>query len=207
MEKDKQLLSSLFLFDGAAAALEQITFPPPVSFAAGETIYAGQDYRRALGVVLSGRAAAIPGGEARALLSVFSPGAVFGAAAIFGAEEAYVSRIRALNACRVLFLTEEWLRALFAAYPQTAINYIAFLSSRVRFLNGKISLFTQNSTESKVYGFLTGHCDESGCVSRLNMSRLAELLGIGRTSLYRALDALEQKQLIVREDRKLRVIL
>jgi CRP-like cAMP-binding protein len=207
VKNEPQQLCDLFLFRGVPEAAQGITLPEPISFGAGEDIYTEQDYRRALGVVLSGRAAADPGGDGKALLSVFEPGAVFGAAALFGEETTYVSRVRAVSDCRILFLSEEWLLALFAAYPQTAVNYVRFLSSRIRFLNGKISLFTQSNTESKVYGFLVDRCDEQGNLPRLNFSRMAEQLGVGRTSLYRALDLLEQKHIIVREDRKIQVIL
>lgn len=208
MTREQKTLRNLFLFEGATEAANAIAFPAAETFAAGEEIYTAANYRKALGVMLEGKAVAEPAGDGKALLTVFTAGAVFGAAALFGAEEPYVSRIRATGECKVLFLSEQWLQELFEAYPQTAVNYIRFLSSRIRFLNGKIALFTKQSAESKVYDYLAQRCDATGFLpQKLNLSRLSEELCMGRTSVYRALETLEQKQLILRTERKVQVIL
>lgn len=214
MDTAATILRNIFLFEGVTEAVKAAMAEPVTVFEKGTLIYSETDYRRALGIVLSGTAKAEPAPKASTagaadtgvLLQVFAPGSVFGAAALFGAPAQYVSRIRATGRCRVLFLDEAVLRRLFAAYPQTAVNYIAFLSSRVRFLSGKIALLAQSDTESRVYGYLTAACDGQGCLTDTNMSRLARTLGMGRTSLYRALDALERKQFIVRKDGKVTVI-
>jgi CRP-like cAMP-binding protein len=107
----------------------------------------------------------------------------------------------------VRFLPEELLRRMFLAYPAAAVNYIAFLSSRVRLLNGKIAVLAQNDAEGRLYRYLAESGGEDGRPARrLTKTELAAALNMGRTSLYRALDSLEKKKLIVRKDGKWEVL-
>ena len=200
-------LSEIFLFDGAAEAAALAEGTDVTDYSRGEIIYDAEACRRSLGVVLRGRAEAVSAARETTVLSVFAPGAVFGAAALFGMEQPYVSRIRAVSECAVQFLPEELLEQMFLAYPRTAVNYIAFLSSRVRLLNGKIAVLAQNDAEGRLYRYLAENCDESGRLPRpVAMTRLAATLNMGRTSLYRAMESLERKNLIVRKDGNMEVL-
>ena len=199
--------TELFLFDGVTEALDDMGAAETVTYDRGTLIYDGVDCPRALAVLLRGRAEAVSPAREEAVLSAFGPGAVFGAAALFGMEQSYVSRIRAVTDCTVQFLSEELLERMFLRYPRTAVNYIAFLSSRIRMLNGKIAVLEQNGAEGRLYRYLTENCDENGRLpGRLTMTRLAATLNMGRTSLYRAMESLEKKELIVRKDGKMEVI-
>ncbi len=191
------MLKDIFLFRDAEEALAELLLPEPVTYEKGAAIYDTDQHPHALGVLLSGKAEAVA--QQRWALNRFAPGSVFGAATLFGGGEDYVSTIKALSRCTVQFIPEETLRALFAAYPQTAANYIAFLSNRVRFLNDKIAAFTADGAENKLYHYLTTHAGTDGVCQAIPMTRLADTLGIGRTSLYRAMDTLERKGLIRRE--------
>lgn len=200
-------LAEIFLFDGAAEAAAMAEETETVTYGRGEIIYDPTDCRRSLGVVLSGRAEAVSAAQEKAVLSAFGPGDVFGAAALFGMEQPYVSRIRAVRECRVRFLPEELLEKIFLACPAAAMNYIVFLSSRIRLLNGKIAVLAQNDTEGRLYRYLAENCGEDGyLLRRITKTELAAALNMGRTSLYRALDSLEKKNLIVRKDGKLEVL-
>lgn len=198
-------LKDVFLFAGVPEALELAEGAEIVSYRRGETIYDPSACRRSLGVLLSGRAEATSAARAGAVLSSFGPGGVFGAAALFGMEQPYVSCIRAVTECRVQFLPEELLQQIFMNYPAAAVNYIAFLSSRIRFLNGKIAVLAQNDTEGRLYRYLTEYC-EGQPPRRINMTNLAAALNMGRTSLYRALDSLEKKKLITRKNGNMEVL-
>lgn len=202
---ERRIMEGLFLFQNLTRLPDLTQLPSPVSFARGESIYAPDDYPKALGVVLQGRAEAVAARRDRAVLNAFGPGAVFGAAALFGGK-AYVARVRAAADCRVQFLPEDTLRAWFLAYPQMALNYMAFLTDRVRFLNGKIAVYTCEGASGKLYSWLCANGDGDGALPKLSMTKLAATLNMGRTSLYRAFDELEKQNLLVRKDGKVRVI-
>lgn len=201
MENRRQILASTYLFRDVQQAAFDMELSDPVAFSKGETIYSEKHFKRCIGVVLSGSAKALPiGGDG--VLSYFSEGSVFGAAAVFGENEQYISRIEAVKPCKIQFIEEHRLRYIFEHYPKTAVNYISFLSSRIRFLNERLSIMMRDSAEGRLYAFLLKNGGYDG-----SMTGLADILCMGRTTLYRELAALEQKQLIVRQDGKIKVIL
>lgn len=202
---ERQIIEGLFLFQNMTQLPDMQQLPPPAEFRRGASIYAPNDYRRALGVVLQGRAEAVSAKSDKAVLTTFGTGAVFGAAALFGDRE-YVSCVRAATDCHVQFLPESLLREWFVTYPEMALRYIAFLTDRVRFLNGKIAVYTCDGASAKLYSWLSSNCDADGEMPKLSMTKLAATLHMGRTSLYRGLDELAEKHLIVRKDGKVRVI-
>ena len=207
MDDHMTLLHDHFLFQGAEEMLHEAQALGVSRFSRGDTICDPATAGRALGIVLEGRAEAVAPTREKAVLAVFGPGGTFGAAALFGGD-GYVSRIRAVTACAVVLLPEELLRQWFQRCPQMAVNYIGFLSSRVRFLNGKIAIFTQDSAQHRLYRWLRANCDEWGRLpEKLSMTKLAGTLSMGRTSLYRAMEELAEAGLIVRDGKRIEVIL
>ena len=207
MNDHAALLRRHFLFQGAEELLSDALALGAERFSRGETICDPATAERALGIVLEGWAEAVAPTRERAVLAAFGPGDTFGAAALFGGT-GYVSRIRAVTGCTVLLLPEALLRQWFARCPRMAVNYIAFLSGRVRFLNGKIAIFTQDSAQHRLYRWLRANCDEAGRLpEKLSMTKLAATLSMGRTSLYRAMEELESAGLIVRNGKRIEVIL
>ena len=87
-----------------------------------------------------------------------------------------------------------------------ALNYMAFLTDRVRFLNSRIAVYTSQGASGKLYSWLCANGDGDGALPKLSMTKLAAALNMGRTSLYRAFDELEKQNLLVRKDGKVRVI-
>ena len=195
-------MDELFLFEGVAD--DQILqmramLGEPKVFEKGDVIYGGERCG-AIGVLLSG------GGECVAqsggvLMKVFKAGEVFGAASVFGGGAA--SRITASTRSVVQFIDRETLLSWFTRFPQTSVNYIRFLSARVRFLNRKIALLTMDSAQARLMEYLTNQADEAGVVRIQNMTQLAKTIGVGRTSLYRSLDALCETGWITRENHQI----
>ncbi len=196
----EETLKNLFLFKGITENIDYSAIGEITAFKKGEVIYSQNNYKRALAVLINGNAEAEEQSEG-GTLCMFCAGSVFAAAAVFCSEKNFVSKITAKTDCEILFISEEELTKIFTAYPQTAVNYIAFLNQKIRFLNQKISVYSSSSTEAKVLKYFSANSGQ-----KCNFSAIAETLKIGRTSLYRALDALEQKNLIVRNDGKVCVL-
>lgn len=159
-----------------------------------------------MGFIVSGGAFAVTNNANRVVMKKFTPGMCFGAAALFGGGE-YVSTVVAEQASEVIFLSEEMLKRLFNAYPNTAVNYIMFLSDKIRFLNKKISVISCQGADEVVYSYLLSAENDSGCSTLpKSMTLLAKMLGLGRASLYRSLDKLEKEGRIKRENNEIKVI-
>lgn len=201
---------SLFLLDGLTAEDKKeiiSCLPPAVKFKKGEQVYSSTCFPHALAFIESGSAVAVTNNTNRVIMKRFGPGMCFGAAAVFGEADSYVSTVAADSELEVRFITEKDLTALFNKYPLTAINYITFLSDRIRFLNNKLSVLSCLSTEDTVLAYLNSVSDGDGCASiPVNMTLLSKMLGVGRASLYRSLDSLEKSGHIKRENNRIKVI-
>ena len=191
------LLKNLFLFDGVGTGALDFCLGHPGcterDYAKGDVVFDPERFERALGVVAQGRihVSKRRGGQSLPLRTVVQ-GEMFGAAALFG-EDDYVTCLTAATDCRVLFLSQALVQELFARQSRAALNYIRFLSGRIRFLNGKIDSFTAGSAEGRLARYLlTLPEQEETVVLPCSLSELAKALDIGRASLYRAFDALER---------------
>lgn len=203
-------IGTLFLFDGLSEQQKSeilSSLSEPVHFSKGEVIYATDRFDKAIGFLLSGSAYAIADNSNRVVMRKFAPGMCFGAAALFGCSENYVSTVTAKTDTDIQFLHEEEIRNLFLRYPKTAVNYISFLSDKIRFLNARLSVLSCGNAEKTVYQYLLSVTDESGTAQLpKSMTLLSKMLGLGRASLYRALGSLEKSGFIKRENNQIKVI-
>ena len=195
-EEMKERFRSSFLFAGLDLTeheLEEKMLAKAEFFAKGECVYNSASFRNALGIIVSGSVRVTTSdSENKVVLRDMSAGETFGAAALFGAGEHYVSTIHAACACAVVFIEEAELTELFQSNPKAALNYVAFLSSKIRYLNRKISELSMHGADARLLGYMKEHAGACGEVDMPgSMSLLAKTLGIGRSSLYRALEKLE----------------
>ncbi len=179
---------------------------PTASFCAGDILAGGEAFSPRLGVLLSGKANIYGRGSGRrVLLNRIGRGDVFGAACVFFAEPKNVSTVAAVSKGRILFIERGCLETIMKSDFSVAAAYIEFLSGKICFLNQKIIAFTAKSAESALAGFLLEQAERAD-VLHVAMTRLASILGIGRTTLYRALDTLERDGCIACEGKEIRIL-
>ena len=170
----------------------------------GDTIYTPKTAKRALAVVLEGHVRVMQG---RIPMNDLVEGDVFGVAALFGTDEDYPSTVVAESDCRVVYIPQETVVKWMKEVPQVAENYVGFLSDRIRFLNRRLATLTAGQADGKLWKYLLAHHDEEGVVYVAEgMSALAEHLDMGRSSLYRSLDALALAGRIRRERKKIYIL-
>lgn len=139
----------------------------------------------------------------KAVVKQLFKGDVFGCAALF--ESDLVTDISAITDCTLLCISADDMQEIFQKQPRLAVNYIKYLSGKIRYLNQRIGDFAFGTAEEKVMRFLR---ENAGCdgVVRIKMTLLAEQLGMGRTSLYRALDSLQKDKKILRNKNKIEIL-
>ncbi|MBQ6714726.1 MAG: Crp/Fnr family transcriptional regulator [Clostridia bacterium] len=130
-------------------------------------------------------------------------GDIFGSASLFGDWREDLSKTIAESRSKVGYISEENFKNLLSEIPQISINYIGYLTERIRFLNRKIDAFTAGNAESKIFESLQNMPSVDGVVTlEFGMAEFARRLKIGRTSLYRGLEVLENEGLIERDGHK-----
>lgn len=206
----KNILREIFLLNGLTDEVKQSVLKKlakPMLFKKGTVIYSNEHFPDAIGFVISGKAVAVTNNQSGLYMQTFSKCDCFGAAAIFGNGGDYVSNITAKTDVEIVFVTENELKKLFEEFPVIAVNYITFLTQKIRFLNKKLSLISCSSSEDTLFKYLSSVTDKDG-VAKIpkSMTLLAKMLGMGRATLYRALDSLEANGYIIKNNNLIKVI-
>lgn len=210
------MLAKSFLFSGIDADVVDTAFASEDcicrEFEPDEPIYTRNRFQKSMGLVLTGELKACKTGAdgQSVILNTFFAGGIFGIAGLFNNSSQYVSNVIAVKRSRVLFLSEELLHNLFQQDYRIAENYIGYLSNRICFLNGRIDNFTGGSAQGRLASYLLSISSKSADPLSFELpcayTRLANMLNIGRASLYRALDEFCNAG-IIRRDGKVITIL
>ena len=164
-------------------------------FNAGETIFPASQTNNCLCVLWSGSARVFARSDDlthAALLRTMDSGAVCGVHCVFNADMPPQSSIIAVKPSQVLLVPSSLWERILAAHQQTMANYIRFLTQRIEFLNRKVQYLTAGSAERRLALYLLSQIPQDNVATRLTISAvsLADLLDLGRASLYRAMDKL-----------------
>ncbi len=175
-----------------------------IEFSVGQTISHDKNATPALGFIVRGGAEVV---RRRAGSEVFlrkiNAGDAFGAARLFSDNTDCVTCIRAYcEPTLVLFMPQTLAEDMMLTYPHAALGYIRFLSEKIRFLNHKMAAFTADGATAKLAAYIRREANENGVfVPDMPYRRLADALGLGHASLYRALDTLEKSGAIKKEQK------
>ena len=208
----ENIIFSQKLFAGCDRGLiEKVILPSGIirSFRSGEAM---QSDSRAVGILLSGRGVIYSSDkERKAILRFIAPGDAVGVAGLF-AEVAPDTRIVACGdgKSEMFFICREAFESLMNEETDGVFrtNLIRFLSDRVTFLNSRIDCVTGGSAERRLALFIKNSpVDSSGCVSLgMSITALAHALDIGRASLYRSFDSLQNDGIIKRDGDCIRIL-
>ena len=170
------------------------------AFAPGQVVYNPQNFRRCLGVVLSGQLQVTKGTLA---VSVLEPGEIFGAAALYSDGQEFATTITAKRPSRCLMLEQKLVERLLAEQGQIRENYLRYLTGRIRFLSGRLQTLAQPGVEGKLARYLLAG---GGGTVTCPATELCQRLGVSRASLYRAFGALEDSGLIRRKGKTITIV-
>lgn len=168
----------------------------------GGSIYTPRRFRRCLGVLLSGR---VRVSKDSLVVSNLSAGDVFGAAALFTDSDSYATTLTALSDCTLVLLPQEEVARLLRESPDFAENYVRYLSGRIQFLSGRLDAVSAGTAEEKLEQYLRSAADGAGRVT-ISATQLSARIGVGRATLYRAFETLEEDGEIVREGKTIRLL-
>lgn len=195
-EQDKQVIMACRLFAGLQEAEVCRLLRSPecaVTSHAGGSVIAADDMLILLEGSLSIEKAASDG--RRLIMRTALPPQPINVCAGFGESAASGTLLRTTQGCRVLRLPAACVRLMLLEGGLFGINILSFLAGRVQFLNQKIVSLAGYTAESRILMFLRDNAvtTSEGRFVELphSLTEFAELLGIGRASLYRSLDAME----------------
>ena len=179
---------------------------PAQKFVRGEIICSPSETDRKVIVFLSGNAAVYSPDETRnILLRTLCAGDVTGVANLFTREK-YVSRIIAMSPTVIFPISEDTMKELLETDKNIMYGYIRFLSERICYLNRKITLLTAGSAERRLSYLIDSIADNETVVIPFSASATADMLNIGRASLYRAYVRLETDGFIKKDGKQITLL-
>ena len=167
----------------------------------GDTIYQPHRFRRCLGVLLRGQ---VQVRREQLLVSVLGQGDVFGAAALFQMVQQYPTTLTALTSCSVLLISQEQIREMLHKSGAFAENYVTYLSGRIHFLSRRLDTMCASSSQVRLAQYLLSAQDERDNVT-LSATQLCQRIAVGRATLYRAFEVLEEEGLITRNGKTIHI--
>lgn len=175
-------------------------------YASDEVVHSSQSGEIRIGLILGGSARVYTANTDKTLLRTMGRGAMFGIANLYAEEEPFPSTIVAAEPCQILFIDSATFRRLIEENATALRNYLFFQSKKIVYLNRKIMTFTAGSAEKKLAIFLLENEVDGTVAFPCSMSRLADMLSMGRASLYRALDHLGELGLIEKHEKTIIIL-
>ena len=177
------------------------------SFEANAVAYSSKSEETQVAIIVAGAARVYSGGEnEKALMRTLNKGDIFGVANLYGSDSPFPTRIIAATDLTILFIDGEAFKKFIENDAAATRNYIAFLSGRIVFLNKKLATLTAGSTEKKLAVYILDHTVDGQLIMPCSFCELAKTLNIGRASLYRDIETLENNGMIKRNGKTFTVI-
>ncbi len=155
-----------------------------------------------IGILVKGKAI-IKSGDDGVIIRKLNSNDIYGAACLFDPPK-HLTVVKAVTDCTVITMNKEFVEGCISEEKGISINYIEFLAKKISFLNTKINAYTAKSAENKLYTYLLQLPREDRVIDLMvDMSTIAKMIGIGRATLYRAFEKLENSGTITKHDKKI----
>ncbi|WP_297328264.1 Crp/Fnr family transcriptional regulator [uncultured Bacteroides sp.] len=118
---------------------------------------------------------------------------------VFSSENRFPVNIEAKEDCEILIVNKNAFLEFLHQYPLVMHNFLQLLSDRTLFLSKKLNAFALQSLKSRILNYLRMHG------SILNQQEVAQILGVARPSLARALSELSTEGCILMEGKDIRI--
>ena len=210
MENQIRFLQDSFLFSSmkrseSIALIDGLKYSVR-SFSKDEVVFSPDKYERMLGLVMSGACSVYKHhqGDQELLMNTLCQGDSFGVLAVFSSSDEYPTLIKANKKTDILFIAADECKRLISQSPEVAEAVISFLSSRIVFLNTKISVLSGKSISEKLAIYLT--CEAYRLKSEVipfNLQKVSDTLSVARQTVYRGIEALASLGLIDYEIKKI----
>ena len=213
IKERKNTTNKLFIFAGMTDdEINDITSDIAFTvqaYARTETIFSPESYRKEMGFIISGECEVrqTTHEDGKIILNTLRPGDSFGILTIFGDGDPFPTQVYARKNTEILFIEKETMLRLIEKSPMVARNVIEFLAKRVAFLNKRIGTVSKSTVDSKLASYLISECKRLGSVElNVNLKRCSEIIGAGRTSVYRSLENLKNNGYIKAENKIITIL-
>ena len=170
------------------------------------TLGAGEEYeiKNSIAVLFRGKVEIY---KKKAFLKKAEAPSVLGFATLFDEKQTYISTVIPKTETTLLVFDSKTVEKMILESSEFSHRLIVLLGEKIRYLNRRIDFYTSEGAEGKLHEFLLATAKGDGeRFVEIPMSRLSEILDIGRASLYRAIASLEEKGYVKKQGKKIILI-
>ena len=161
--------------------------------------YSSKSSKQSVAIIISGSARVYTdAGSESALIRTLNAGDIFGIANLYDDDVLFPSQIVTATMAQILFIDGLCFKKFIENDPLATKNYIRFISQKIVFLNKKLATLTAGSAEKKLASHICEH-NVNGIYTVKSFSELANILQMGRASLYRGIDTLIENEFIEKQ--------
>jgi len=208
---------------GRSEAMRRVLVRTPArarSVPAHKVVFVQGEHLRQLTIIVEGRLTATiesPGGQTL-LVETLSPFDIIAPAMLFGSRPVLPVTLTAATDTRLVSIETEAFRSIAERFPAVYERFLAVVSEKFEFLTTKMRLLHFATLREKIAGYVLERMrDQNAVTSRTVASartvelpygrdRLAELFGVARPSLSRALGGMVNDGLLVVSGKKIEVL-
>ena len=206
-------LSQVFLFNNVCEQdLNEIIktiSPEIIEYEPKAEIYTPNAYEHKIGFIVNGECAVerIKNDGNAVPLNTLRSGDSFGIMTVLSCSDEFPTKVVAKKKSRIVFITKKDTLYLINQHSQIAMNVISFLAKKIEFLNNKVATFSSDTVEEKLANFIFLEYKKRNSVEfPFNCKKTAEVINSGRASLYRAITALNDENIIRLENKKIIIL-
>lgn len=118
---------------------------------------------------------------------------------LFGQDSLYPVSITAKEDCQIAAINKENFRETLLKYPKLQLNFLDIISNQTQFLTRKINFLSFKTIKGKIAHFLLKQSTVRGGFEielKQSLTQLADLFGVARPSLSRALNEMQHDGVI-----------
>ena len=134
-------------------------------------------------------------------ISRLSPGMLMGLTHEHDRNPQRFQHYYALENCQVFYIPDSLLVWVMRRNFHVAENYMEYMRQEIGFLNQKLDLLTTGTAETRLALYLL----QTGNQNR-TMTEVSRELNLGRASLYRAIECLQGRRLIVQKGKHIEIL-
>lgn len=134
-----------------------------------------------------------------------------GVVELFSNQKPMYQPVRAETQSRVIFFSAQQIRSLFESYSDLMMRYINFLTARAQELRWEYLMAATPVAQDRVKKYCAMEMEQGPegqyqLTLPRSMSALAQRLHMSRSTLYRALEQLQQQGLLRRQEREIIIL-
>lgn len=156
-------------------------------------IYTPYTQSRELGIILKGYVLvykSLYNGD-KFLINKLQENSILGVGYIYGQKNVFPGEIQATKPTEILFISKEALDELFILDQKILKNFLKIMSNKILFLNNKLEIIALPSIKDRLQLIIDKKIYSQSTLKTVNKNLLCYELGTSRSSLYRAINELE----------------